>query len=745
MSSTKDPVLGATHDDESARVDIAVKALGDMRSRAAAPATEARASSQSSRGPDQDDLQQSSSAGLVARMTSFPLVGTAIRAYEHGKASSRVVKYSAEMVESSVKTISKPVINRLPVNQLDEFACRQLDRLDRYRRPSIGPEPVSPRSPDFEQPSSRWRSPDVTAAGSSTTLLEQDSDRGRLRLRTKTLDGSIAPEGEKAYLEDEEMKERCSAGIDQSVPLWIKSTHSCSSSAAPSSPDSRIGSPLPLDERYAQQSSPSVSLRHRHSNAEVSQDPERQVAQRSRWQAMLLEAGGLGVALSDENMRRLKYCLNWLQFATAHIDAQILVLRDFIECFQPIPRDAHPRRPPISEEQLRKLTEVRKDIVSTIRQMVNVVSKYAGGALPEPARGRVRGFILKLPHRWASKTAASGVPTSAITAPSSAAAGNGERERETVAAAGSSTGTLRRGQGRERRAAQRERGNASRATSPTPSEVHLQQPISHSHASATAQRILNLATESLDMMRNVTGVVKDSLDCADAWVNRLRMVGVQRGSGGNREEESLNQDLGLPPVGSSFEGSRHTGSKSADYGSPFQIHRRTGSSSSVPGEDETLFSISSSAPESPFTTATTLSYLSNSSSQPTVPSSSMPSTPTNISFVSPSISSSSLSQNHPHSHRHHPHSYALPPLSTSISMNRDVCGSEGGVANAPSPGGISFSSMHITSRFNTPKMAAAGLPEEDNDSRNILDDKSGVLGKRRSSLQVHQQMDVDSS
>lgn len=33
------------------------------------------------------------------------------------------------MVESSVKTISKPVIDRLPVNQIDEFACRQLDRV----------------------------------------------------------------------------------------------------------------------------------------------------------------------------------------------------------------------------------------------------------------------------------------------------------------------------------------------------------------------------------------------------------------------------------------------------------------------------------------------------------------------------------------------------------------------------------------------------------------------------------------
>lgn len=37
------------------------------------------------------------------------------------------------------------------------------------------------------------------------------------------------------------------------------------------------------------------------------------VVQRSRWQAMLLEAGGLGAAVSEESMRRLQYCLQWLQ------------------------------------------------------------------------------------------------------------------------------------------------------------------------------------------------------------------------------------------------------------------------------------------------------------------------------------------------------------------------------------------------------------------------------------------------
>jgi hypothetical protein len=32
-------------------------------------------------------------------------------------------------MESSVKSISRPVIDRLPVTSLEEFACRQLDRV----------------------------------------------------------------------------------------------------------------------------------------------------------------------------------------------------------------------------------------------------------------------------------------------------------------------------------------------------------------------------------------------------------------------------------------------------------------------------------------------------------------------------------------------------------------------------------------------------------------------------------------
>ena len=50
----------------------------------------------------------------------------------------------------------------------------------------------------------------------------------------------------------------------------------------------------------------------------------------------------------------------------------------------------------------------------TIRQVVDIVSKYAGGALPEHARTRVRGFILTPTQRWATKASATGVELSVL-------------------------------------------------------------------------------------------------------------------------------------------------------------------------------------------------------------------------------------------------------------------------------------------------------------------------------------------
>ena len=213
------------------------------------------------------------------------------------------------------------------------------------------------------------------------------------------------------------------------------------------------------------------------------------------------------------------------QYATAHIDAQIVILRDFTASLQPLPQNVQQSRTrPISHAHMRTLTTVRRDIVQTIRQVVDVVSRYAGGALPEPARGRVRGFILQLPQRWAKKTPG---PEE----------GEGERdrdkekERKSVTAASGCAVSFRRGT--RRTAGRGERGTAvssaasSRATSPitrlrpSRNQEEGSESVSASAAILAAQRILTLATESLDMVRGVTGVVKDSLDRAEACVSRI--------------------------------------------------------------------------------------------------------------------------------------------------------------------------------------------------------------------------------
>lgn len=493
-------------DDQEESVRIAVRALGAMRnaptlSRADSFQTTPALTSASSSPPPSPSMSSSrqtlaEESDFVSRMSHFPLVNSALRAYEKGKASSSVVKYGAEMVESSVMTLSKPVINRLPVNvnQLDEFACRQLDRFDKYRRPSVTNDAHRQRT--LESLAIAAESRDNLDVGAST-----------------------------------------SRNWDHTVPSWIESTNSL---AAPIPP-------TPIEEDRSATPQPEQPL-----------EGNQQVVRRSRWHAVLTEAGGLSAALSEESMRRLKYCLQWLQYATTHIDAQILILRDFIATLHPLPPSshdsAHPSSPssPISPTHMRTLTDVRKDVVGTVKQVVEVVSKYAGGALPEPARTHVRGFILKLPQRWA--TAAHPV----VQPPDN----SGDRERESVITA-AATGGSRRGAGNTtRRQAWRERGTgsesgsrsavtspmASRAASPTASPraaVHRLHPHQQNHPEMTAgtamvaaQRVLTLATESLDMMRGVTGVVKESLDRADAWVERLRVVGVRQPQSPDNEGEN---------------------------------------------------------------------------------------------------------------------------------------------------------------------------------------------------------------
>lgn len=243
-------------------------------------------------------------------------------------------------------------------------------------------------------------------------------------------------------------------------------------------------------------------------------------------------------------MRRLQYCLQWLQvsnfltpltwkelkcgrlqYATNHIDAQILILRDFMASLQVA--SAHSGEA-VSHYHMRTLNDVKRDVVDTIRQVVDIISKYAGGALPEPARQRVRGFILHLPQRWANASRQAPEPAQPYPA------GMGKRRTGRYAygtAEGSSASNPYPAPSLSRPGSP----THSRNTSVSRSAVHHTRntpaitgsPTMASHGMSTiaatqaAQRILTLATESLDMIRGVTGVFKESLDRADAYVSTL--------------------------------------------------------------------------------------------------------------------------------------------------------------------------------------------------------------------------------
>ncbi|KAF9219972.1 Opi1-domain-containing protein [Gyrodon lividus] len=498
-------------DDQDENVRIAVRALGDMRKGTRTSTTTHTPSTSESTTPTSPSMSpvlDATSPDFVSRVTSLPLVGSALRAYEHGKASSRVVKYGAEMMESSVKSISRPVFDRLPVdvNQLDEFACRQLDR--RYRRPS-------------------------------TT----DADNIQV-------DGMSEYQGSYGA----EVENRIKSPRDrQDLELTI-SSHADRTLLHPPILMTESRTPTPKSQD--------------HDTSDQNENANQQVVPRSRWQAVLLEAGGIGAAVSEESMRRLKYCLQWLQYATVHIDAQILILRDFIASLQSSVADPSSSNAYISPTHMRTLTDVRKDVVNTIRQVVDVVSRYAGGALPEPARARVRGFILHLPQRWASAanaTASHGIP-------------------EGTPGASSAAGATAGGIGSARRARitrhhkERSAGGPDRSLSGTPASSRASSPLASSRAGMSrptasgatraAQHILTLATESLDMMRGVTGVVKDSLDRADAWVERLRIIGVKQ------QDQGEPLDPTLPPFVQhrhSLPGLSSTPSTPAQATTPFSI------------------------------------------------------------------------------------------------------------------------------------------------------------------------------
>lgn len=328
---------------------------------------------------------------FISRVSSIPIVHSAIQIYEQSKQNNRVVRYGAEMMESSVRMVSGPVIERMGGgDKLDEMACKYLDRLG-----------VSNNNAE------------------DVVMMETDGSQD-------------------AY----------------STPLACHTP-----------------------------------------NTQSSSEEQQQGAAWGRWQQVLVATGTMTTttvaALSEEGMKSLRMCLEWLTFAVRHIERQIQLLRHLIFTLTSASKTVSTTVviTPLQNTGA-ALVAIRREVVETLRKVVAVMGKYAGACLPQgEARNAVRNFILGLPARWAQL--------------------NSElnQQQQQHASGYASVGS-----------------NGTAASTAGPGTPNEGAPVSDEES---AKRILILATESLLTLQNVQGVFEGSVQNAQAINSKLAWMGVR--------------------------------------------------------------------------------------------------------------------------------------------------------------------------------------------------------------------------
>merc|ERR1712000_278906 len=140
------------------------------------------------------------------------------------------------------------------------------------------------------------------------------------------------------------------------------------------------------------------------------------------WQSrLIMSTSGLSVAMSDESLRSLKYCLKWLRWANGHMGGVIGSLKTTLEHYDkprdeetPPVQDAEKQEVSVTEEPTgeqgeqqpsraelaSRINTLKGDVLKTLHDAINMVSRYAGGALPENARVLVRSHLTSLPQRF---------------------------------------------------------------------------------------------------------------------------------------------------------------------------------------------------------------------------------------------------------------------------------------------------------------------------------------------------------
>jgi hypothetical protein len=139
-----------------------------------------------------------------------------------------------------------------------------------------------------------------------------------------------------------------------------------------------------------------------------------------RWpQRFVVTTSGLGVAMKQESLKSLRYCLSVLRDTNGHITSVLVRLKSAIDEYdQSTGRQAagdgtdedatmtggddHPRTTTSTttadrNKLIQLMRDLGDDIFAAIERTVGIVSRYAGSALPENARNLVHRQLMSLP------------------------------------------------------------------------------------------------------------------------------------------------------------------------------------------------------------------------------------------------------------------------------------------------------------------------------------------------------------
>ena len=241
--------------------------------------------------------------------------------------------------------------------------------------------------------------------------------------------------------------------------------------------DMSIAEPLPP---YDGQRSPEYEAKH----SAVQPGRESQTPQNQHWGTkFMMTTSALTAALNEESLRSLKYCLSWLLWANNHLGQNVVALKSVIEEWDRSRQDrvhtdshverqdenssANPEEMPVARDQVtisKHIQSLKDDVLQTLKKVGNIVSTYAGGALPNNARELVRLHLKSLPQRFHLATA------------------------ETNRSVGGSS------------------GETQGASPETLSSAH---------------RVLLLATAGLDMTKQVSEILNSTIVSAEDWCNKF--------------------------------------------------------------------------------------------------------------------------------------------------------------------------------------------------------------------------------